>query len=136
MCFDTEMPPFTRPYFGGTMARMALQQRGARGQKLVRTDLFKQMDRTEKGAVNYFLGLLTCKLFASRLLGAPWTLHLDVFRPMLNPRTIGMVAQSSSTAQWHAFECNGRASVPGESKSKGAGAAARKRERDTLHALY
>lgn len=90
--------------FRWSMVRMALQQRGPRGHKLVRTDLFKQMDPTEKGAVNYFLGLLTCKLFASKLLDAPWTLHLEVFRPMLNPRMIGgrsrpdMVAQSSQAS--------------------------------------
>ena len=105
--------------FRWSMIRMALQQRGPRSQKLVRTALFKQMDPTEKGAVNYFLGLLTCKLFASRLLNAHWTLHLDVFRQMLNPRTLGgrsrpdMVAKNASTGQWHAFECKGRASVPG-----------------------
>jgi hypothetical protein len=118
--------------FRWSMVRMALQQRGARGQKLVRTDLFKQMDPTEKGAVNYFLGLLTCKLFASKLLDAPWTLHLDVFRPTLNPRIIGgrsrpdMVAQSSSTAQWHAFECKGRASVPGNAEKQKAKAQAQR----------
>lgn len=118
--------------FRWSMVRMALQQRGARGQKLVRTDLFKQMDPTEKGAVNYFLGLLTCKLFASRLLDAPWTLHLDVFRPMLNPRTLGgrsrpdMVAQSATTGQWHAFECKGRASVPGNIEKQKAKAQAQR----------
>jgi len=118
--------------FRWSMVRMALQQRGPRGQKLVRTDLFKQMDPTEKGAVNYFLGLLTCKLFASKLLDAPWALHLDVFRPMLNPRMIGgrsrpdMVAQSSSTAQWHAFECKGRASVPGDAEKQKAKAQAQR----------
>lgn len=118
--------------FRWSMVRMALQQRGPRGQKLVRTDLFKQMDPTEKGAVNYFLGLLTCKLFASKLLDAPWTLHLDVFRPLLNPRMIGgrsrpdMVAQSSSTAQWHAFECKGRASVPGNNEKQKAKAQAQR----------
>src|SRR5262245_24342616 len=114
------------------MVRMALQQRGARGQKLVRTDLFKQMDPTEKGAVNYFVGLLTCKLFAWKLLDAPWTLHLDVFRPMLNPRTIGgrsrpdMVAQSASTAEWYAFECKGRASAPGPEEKRKAKAQAQR----------
>jgi hypothetical protein len=118
--------------FRWSMVRMALQQRGTRGQKLVRTDLFKQMDPTEKGAVNYFVGLLTCKLFASKLLDAPWTLHLDVFRPMLNPRTIGgrsrpdMVAQTSSTSQWHAFECKGRASVPGDAEKQKAKAQAQR----------
>ena len=118
--------------FRWSMVRMALQQRGVRGQKLVRTDLFKQMDPTEKGAVNYFLGLLMCKLFASKLLDAPWTLHLDVFRAMLNPRLIGgrsrpdMVAQSASTTQWYAFECKGRASVPGDAEKQKAKAQAQR----------
>jgi hypothetical protein len=75
--------------FRWAMVRMALQQRGPRGQKLVRTDAFKHMDPTEKGAVNYFLGLIVCKLFASKLLDSPWTLHLDVFRAVLNPRLLG-----------------------------------------------
>jgi hypothetical protein len=70
--------------FRWSMVRMSLQQRGRRGQKLARTDLFKRMDPTEKGAVNYFLGLLICKLFSWKLLDAPWTLHLDVFRSTLN----------------------------------------------------
>ena len=77
---------FDEAIFRWSMVRMALQQRGPHGRKLVRTDLFKQMDPTEKGAVSYFLGLLTCKMFASKLLDAPWALHLDVFRPMLSPR--------------------------------------------------
>jgi hypothetical protein len=109
---------------------MALQQRGARGQKLVRSGLFKQMDPTEKVAVNYFFGLLVCKLFASKLLDAPWTLHLDVFRATLNPRTVGgrsrpdMVAQSASTTDWHAFECKGRGSAPGKPEKQKAKAQA------------
>ncbi len=118
--------------FRWSMMRMALQQRSAWGQRLVRTDLFKRMDPTEKGAVNYFLGLLMCKLFASKLLDAPWTLHLDVFRPILNPRLIGgrsrpdMVAQSASTTQWHAFECKGRASVPSTAEKQKAKAQAQR----------
>ncbi len=117
-------PSVNEAIFRWSMVRMALQQRGPYGWKLVRTDLFKQMDPTEKGAVNYFLGLLTCKLFASKLLDAPWSLHLDAFRPMLNARTLrgrsrpDMVAQSATTQQWHAFECKGRASVPGEKEKQ------------------
>jgi hypothetical protein len=112
--------------FRWSMVRTALQQRGLRGQKPVRTDLFKQMDPTEKGAINYFLGLLICKLFASKLLNAPWTLHLDVFRRVLNAQTLAgrsrpdMVAYSSSSGTWHAFECKGRASVPGETEKQRA----------------
>ncbi|MEY9121314.1 hypothetical protein [Bradyrhizobium yuanmingense] len=116
--------------FRWSMVRMALQQRGVRNQRLVRTELFRQMDPTEKGAVNYFFGLLTCKLFSARLLDAPWSLHLDVFRPALNPRlTRGrsrpdMVAECASTGQWHAFECKGRASIPSNSEKQNAKAQA------------
>lgn len=35
--------------------------------------------------MNYFLGMTFCKLFAAKLLNTPWLLHLDVFRPTLNP---------------------------------------------------
>ena len=58
--------------FRWSMVRIALEQRGVRGQRLVRTDAFKHMDPTEEGAINYFLGLIACKLFASKLLDAPW----------------------------------------------------------------
>jgi hypothetical protein len=68
------------------------------------------------GAVNYFLGLAICKLFAAQLLDTPWLLHLDVFRPLLNPVLRGrsrpdLVGQTPS-GQWVAFECKGRASPP------------------------
>ena len=78
--------------FRWSMIRMALEQRGKRGQRLVRTDLFKQL----------------------------WTLHLDVFKNQLQPGLLGgrsrpdMVAQSPTSMQWHAFECKGRASAPGD----------------------
>jgi hypothetical protein len=68
--------------FRWSMVRMALQQRGSKSRKLVRTDLFKNMDPTEKGAVNYFLGLLMCKMFASKLLDAPWALHPGLFNAL------------------------------------------------------
>jgi hypothetical protein len=42
--------------FRWSMVRMALQQRGPGGQKLVRTDAFKQMDSTEKGTVLSWFG--------------------------------------------------------------------------------
>ncbi|MGO7870697.1 hypothetical protein AB9E15_15715 [Rhizobium leguminosarum] len=118
--------------FRWSMVRMALQQRGPSGYKIVRTDLFKRMDPTEKGAVNYFLGLILCKLFAARLLDAPWTIHLDVFRNRLNPALLAgrsrpdMVAQSVVTGDWHAFECKGRASMPGEEEKQKAKAQARR----------
>jgi hypothetical protein len=118
--------------FRWSLVRMALQQRGARGQKPVRTDTFKQMDPTEKGAINYFLGILGCKLFASKLLDCPWTLHLDVFRTRVNARLLGgrsrpdMIAQSATSLDWHSFECKGRASIPGPREKQKAKAQAQR----------
>jgi len=81
-----------------------------------RTDAFAALDPTEKGMVSYFLGMTLCKLFASRLLYAPWLLHLDVFRAALNAVTLGrsrpdLVGEDIS-GNWHAFESKGRSSVP------------------------
>ncbi|QFI67995.1 hypothetical protein EKH55_3121 [Sinorhizobium alkalisoli] len=118
--------------FRWSMLRMSLQQRGPSGHKIIRTDLFKRMDPTEKGAVNYFLGLVLCKLFAASLLDAPWTVHLDVFRNWLRPGLLSgrsrpdMVAQSRFNGAWHAFECKGRASAPGEEEKRKAKAQAQR----------
>jgi hypothetical protein len=103
--------------FRWSLVRMALEQRGSWAYRLHRTDAAKTLDPTEKGAVNYFLGMTFCKLFAAKLLKTPWLLHLDVFRPMLNPVLRGrsrpdLVGQETGTGQWHAFECKGRISPP------------------------
>lgn len=71
--------------FRWSLVRMALEQTGLRASRLRRTTAAKTLDPTEKGAVNYFLGMTFCKLFAAKLLHTPWLLHLDVFRPGLNP---------------------------------------------------
>jgi hypothetical protein len=96
---------------------MALEQAGPRAYRLRRTTAAKTLDPSEKGAVNYFLGLAICKLFADKLLGAPWMLHLDVFRPQLNPVLIGRsrpdLVGETIGGDWLALESKGRASVPG-----------------------
>ena len=118
--------------FRWSMVRMALEQRGPRGFKLRRTDAFKSLDPTEKGAVNYFLGMVFCKLFAAELLDTPWLLHLDVFRAQLDPRTLqgrsrpDLVGKHSSSGAWHAFECKGRASVPSQPEKNKAKAQAQR----------
>jgi hypothetical protein len=100
------------------LIRMALQQNTPRGRKLRRTNAFKTLDPTEKGAVNYFLGMVFCKLFAEKLLGTPWLLHLDVFRHQLDPKILtsrsrpDLVGQQSDNDDWHSFECKGRATAP------------------------
>jgi hypothetical protein len=98
-----------------SLTRMALEQQ-AWGWRLRRTAAARTLDPTEKGAVNYFLGLTICKLFAAELLDAPWMLHLDVFRPALDVQLASrsrpdLVGQTQS-GQWMALECKGRISPP------------------------
>lgn len=105
---------FHEAIFRLSLIRMAVEQDWSG--YLRRTDAFAALDPTEKGMVSYFLGMTLCKVFASRLLQTPWLLHLDVFRPLLNPVTLGRsrpdLVGEDITGNWHAFECKGRASVP------------------------
>lgn len=105
---------FHEAIFRLALIRMAVEQNAKL--HLQRTDAFAALDPTEKGMVSYFLGMTVCKLFAHRLLNAPWLLHLDVFRHSLNPVTLGrsrpdLVAQDIN-GDWHAFESKGRSSAP------------------------
>jgi len=99
--------------------RMSLEQVGPSARRLRRTQAAKSLDPSEKGAVNYFLGLTLCKLFAAKKLNAPWLLHLDVFRSQLNPTLLSgrsrpdLVGQTNS-GDWVALESKGRASPPAE----------------------
>jgi hypothetical protein len=67
--------------------------------------------------VHYFLGLTLSKLFAEKLLDAPWLLHLDVFRDRLNPSLLtgrsrpDLVGQTRG-GDWVALESKGRVSRP------------------------
>ncbi len=107
---------FHEALFRLSLMRMALQG-GAFG-PLRRTDAFSALDPTEKGMVSYFLGMALCKLFAWRLLQMPWLLHLDVFRPILNPTLLGRsrpdLVGDDNRGRWHAFESKGRSSVPSQ----------------------
>jgi hypothetical protein len=105
--------------FRWSLVRMALEQRGRGGIRLWRTQAFRSLDPSEKGAINYFIGMNICKLFSAKLLGTPWLLHLDVFRDQLNPRILtgrsrpDFVGQETSSRSWHAFESKGRVTNPG-----------------------
>jgi hypothetical protein len=110
--------------FRWSLVRMALQQRSTGQNRLSLTDAAKTLDPSEKGAVNYFLGMTLCKLFASRLLRAPWMMHLDVFRPQLNAVLRGrsrpdLVGQTNS-GDWVAIESKGRLGCPGVALKHGA----------------
>lgn len=110
--------------FRWSLVRMSLEQSGITAFRLRRTEAAKTLDPSEKGAVSYFLGMTFCKLFATKLLDTPWLLHLDVFRPQLNPVLRGrsrpdLVGEVATRGSWHAFECKGRISEPdAKAKSK------------------
>jgi len=102
--------------FRWSLVRMALEQSGPAAHRLRRTMAAKTLDPSEKGAINYFLGLAICKLFADKLLQTPWLMHLDVFRPGLNAILAGrsrpdLVGQLL-TGGWIVLECKGRVSAP------------------------
>lgn len=110
-------------FYRVSQVRMALTQETFQ-LHLYRTEAFRQLDPTEKGAVSYALGMVFCKLFAHKLLDTHWLLHLDVFRDQLSPELLtgksrpDLVGQDTS-GNWHAFESKGRSSVPGaEAKDK------------------
>jgi hypothetical protein len=103
--------------FRTSLMRLAVDEHSPSG-RFRSTSAARAMDPTEKGMVSYFLGMAVCKLFSARLLGAPWTLHLDVFRDRLPPpfSTLrgsrpDMVA-ASGTDTWHVFESKGRSAKP------------------------
>lgn len=103
--------------FRVSAVRMSLEQISPSARRLRRTDAAKSLDPSEKGAVNYFLGLALCKLFADKKLNAPWLLHLDVFRSSLNPRLLSGRSRPdlvglTTAGQWVALESKGRVNPP------------------------
>ncbi len=103
--------------FRFSLLRMALEQSGPAGWVLRRTAAARSLDPSEKGAVNYFVGMTMCKLFAADLLQAPWALHLDVFGAsvgaLLTQRSRpDLLAQIHGTNEWISMESKGRISPP------------------------
>ena len=82
------------------------------GNRLAASAAYAHLDRSEKGAVSFFLGLCAAKVFAARLLDVFWLLHLDVYRSILDPTFstaerpdfVGMDA----TGHWIVVEAKGR----------------------------
>ena len=128
-------------FFRWSIIRMTLEQPPT-SSRLRRTAAARTLDPSEKAAVSYFLGMTFCKLFATNLLNTPWLLHLDVFRPQLDPILSGrsrpdLVGQEHGTNRWHAFESKGRsnlidANVKNRAKIQGTTSA----EYQRSHMLY
>lgn len=90
----------------------------SRRYNLKRTNAFISLDPSEKGAVNYFLGMVFAKLAAMKLLDAPWMMHLDVYHDAnkvsvnnlgrSRPDLIGQTQQGD----WVVIESKGRSKKP------------------------
>lgn len=74
------------------------------------------LDPTEKGVVAYYLGMTLAKLYASKMLGVPWLMHLSRYAPVWSvtygagsrrPDLFGVDA----TGQWVVAEAKGRQRV-------------------------
>ena len=117
-------PSIYEAIFRLSLVRMSLEQSSLAAYRLKRTDAAKTLDPTEKGAVNYFLGMVFCKLFASKLLNTTWLLHLDVWKDDLNAVLSSrsrpdLIGRDDRSMDWHSFESKGRISPPGtDVKSK------------------
>lgn len=57
------------------------------GTRWVRTDSYNRLDRSEKSAVSYFLGMTQAKITCEMLLGVPHLVHLDAVLALLGRST-------------------------------------------------
>lgn len=103
--------------FRWSLIKMALRTTNTRS-FICLTNAAMDLDPTEKGMVNYFLGMTLCKLFSSRFLNTPWVLYHHVFRRLLNLEFIGrsrpdLVGVRAN--KLYVFECKGRTIPPANS---------------------
>jgi hypothetical protein len=80
--------------------------------RIRRSEAYDGLDPSEKSAISYFFGLTMAKAFSERLLGAPWLMHLDVYREQLKPALAGksrpdLVGQTAA-GDWIGIESKGR----------------------------
>ncbi len=85
----------------------------------IQSRAFAALDPSEKGGVDYFLGMTLCHFFAARQLDTPFILHLDAYRNVLKPgfrskeRSRPDFVGLSDFGEWIAFESKGRIGYPG-----------------------
>lgn len=96
-------------HYRAAMLLANLQQ--SQGQ-LRKSDAYRHLDPSEKAAASYFIGLTLAKLMARRLLGIDWLMHLDVYRPFLQPVLLESgrpdLVGLDARRQWHVIEAKGR----------------------------
>ena len=96
-------------HYRAAMLLANLQQ--SQGQ-LRKSDAYRHLDPSEKGAASYFVGLTLAKLMARRLLGINWLMHLDVYHDSLQPDLLESgrpdLVGLDARCQWHVIEAKGR----------------------------
>lgn len=48
-------------------------------QGLMKSNVFRSLDPTEKGGVSYYIGNVTAKLFSEQIYSVDWLMHVDVY---------------------------------------------------------
>lgn len=83
-----------------------------RRDRVVRSPVYDDLDPTEKGSISFFLGMTLAKLFAWRLLRAPWMIHLD---RLVDTHAVGLTGRSRPdlagqdlSGRWILVEAKGR----------------------------
>jgi hypothetical protein len=76
---------------------------------------FQDFDPSEKGAVNFFLGMVFVKLCAAKFLDMPWLVHAKLFQnrggsiDLKSGRSCAdLIGYQPSHGRWAAFEAKGR----------------------------
>jgi hypothetical protein len=78
-----------------------------------KSELYKDLDPTEKGAVSYFLGMMAAKIICSRLLDTPFVFHLSMLKTLggtmiLHTRSQPDLIGLNRAGNWVVAEAKGR----------------------------
>lgn len=83
--------------------------------RIHRSQLFENLDPTEKGATSYFLGMVVAKLFATKLFNIPWVFHVSMASSLNHTVSFSKFSKSqpdligfSNSKGWLIFETKGR----------------------------
>jgi len=90
--------------------------RGGARRRLIASAAYRRLDKSEKGAVSFFIGLCMAKAFSTRLLQVPWLLHLSTYQTLLNPTFV-----TTDRPDFVGFDATGRTVVL-EAKGRTGGA--------------
>ena len=100
---------FLEMHYRAAMLLANLQQSASH---IVKTDAYRSLDRSEKAAVSYFIGLTAAGLVARRLFDVRWPMHLDVYQQSLHPNLSRSgrpdLVGTDHLGRWCVIEAKGR----------------------------